>query len=131
MQQTEYINTNPEVRETSESLAQTTQSTAEQIEMQGRQIGNNITRFFAELPENISRFFQKYKQPITNTLLVLAAFIALRVLFAVLDAFNSIPLLAPTFQLIGIFYSVWFINRYLLKKPNREELIEKLRSLSQ
>lgn len=131
MQQTEYINTNPEVRETSESLAQTTQSTAEQIEMQGRQIGNNITGFFAELPENISRFFQKYKQPITNTLLVLAAFIALRVLFAVLAAFNSIPLLAPTFQLIGIFYSVWFINRYLLKKPNREELIEKLRSLSQ
>ena len=131
MQQTEYINTNPEVRETSESLAQTTQSTAEQIEMQGRQIGNNITGFFAELPENISRFFQKYKQPITNILLVLAAFIALRVLFAVLAAFNSIPLLAPTFQLIGIFYSVWFINRYLLKKPNREELIEKLRSLSQ
>ena len=131
MQQTEYINTNPEVRETSESLAQTTQSTAEQIEMQGRQIGNNITRFFAELPENISRFFQKYKQSITNILLVLAAFIALRVLFAVLAAFNSIPLLAPTFQLIGIFYSVWFINRYLLKKPNREELIEKLRSLSQ
>ncbi|MGL4623140.1 CAAD domain-containing protein [Chroococcidiopsis sp.] len=131
MQQTEYINTNPEARETSESLAQTTQSTAEQIEMQGRQIGNNITGFFAELPENISRFFQQYKQPITNTLLVLAAFIALRVLFAVLAAFNSIPLLAPTFQLIGIFYSVWFVNRYLLKKPNREELIEKLRSLSQ
>ncbi|MBD2308993.1 CAAD domain-containing protein [Chroococcidiopsis sp. FACHB-1243] len=130
MQQTEYINANPEVRETSESLALTTQSTAKQLKVQGQQIGNNITVFFTELPENISRFFQKYKQPITNILLVLAAFIALRVLFAVLAAFNSIPLLAPTFQLIGIFYSVWFINRYLLRKPNREELIEKLQSLT-
>lgn len=130
MQQTEYINANPKVRETSESIALTTQSTAKQLKVQGQQIGNNITVFFAELPENISRFFQKYKQSITNILLVLAAFIALRVLFAVLAAFNSIPLLAPTFQLIGIFYSVWFINRYLLKKPNREELIEKLQSLT-
>jgi len=131
MQQTEYINTNPEVRETSESVALTTQSTAKQLEMQGRQIGNNITVFFAELPENISRFFQKYKQPITSILFVLAAIIAGRVLFAVLAALNDIPLLAPTFQLIGIFYSVWFINRYLLKKPNREELVSKIQSLSQ
>ena len=131
MQQTEYINTNPEVRETSESLAETTQSTAKQLEMQGRQIGNSITEFFAELPENISNFFQKYRQPITSILFVLAALIAVRVLFAVLAALNDIPLLAPTFQLIGIFYSAWFINRYLLRKPNREELIEKLQSLTQ
>ena len=131
MQQTEYINTNPVVSETSESIDLTTQSIAKQLEVQGRQFGNNITVFFSEIPENISRFFQKYKQPITNILLGLSALIAVRVLFAVVAALNGIPLLAPTFQLIGIFYSVWFINRYLLKKPNREELIEKLRSLSQ
>lgn len=131
MQQTEYINTNPEVSETSESIEITTQSIAKQLEVQGRQFGNNITVFFAEIPENISRFFQKYKQPITNILLGLSALIAVRVLFAVVAALNDIPLLAPTFQLIGIFYSVWFINRYLLKKPNREELVKKLQSLSQ
>ena len=131
MQQTEYINTNPEVRETSESLAETTQSIAKQLEVQGRQFGNNITVFFSEIPENISRFFQKYKQPITNILLGLSALIAVRVLFAVVAALNGIPLLAPTFQLIGILYSVWSINRYLLKKPNREELVKKLQSLSQ
>ena len=131
MQQTEYINTNPVVSETSESIDLTTQSIAKQLEVQGRQFGNNITVFFAEIPENISRFFQKYKQPITNILLGLSALIAVRVLFAVVAALNDIPLLAPTFQLIGIFYSVWFINRYLLKKPNREELVKKLQSLSQ
>ena len=104
MQQTEYINTNPEVSETSESIEITTQSIAKQLEVQGRQFGNNITVFFAEIPENISRFFQKYKQPITNILLGLSALIAVRVLFAVVAALNGIPLLAPTFQLIGIFY---------------------------
>lgn len=131
MQQTEYINTNPAVSETSESIEITTQSIAKQLEVQGRQFGNNITVFFAEIPENISRFFQKYKQPITNILLGLSALIAVRVLFAVVAALNDIPLLAPTFQLIGIFYSLWFINQYLLKKPNREELLKKLQSLSQ
>ena len=131
MQQTEYINTNPVVSETSESIDLTTQSIAKQLEVQGRQFGNNITVFFSEIPENISRFFQKYKQPITNILLGLSALIAVRVLFAVVAALNGIPLLAPTFQLIGILYSVWSINRYLLKKPNREELVKKLQSLSQ
>ena len=131
MQQAEYVNTNPEVSETSESLDLTTQPIAKQLEVQGRQIGNNITEFLAEIPENISRFFQNYKQPITNILLGLSALIAVRVLFAVVAALNDIPLLAPTFQLIGILYSVWSINRYLLKKPNREELVKKFQSISQ
>lgn len=131
MQQTEYVNTNPLVSETSESIDLTTQSIAKQLEVQGRQFGNNITVFFSEIPENISRFFQKYKQPITNILLGLSALIAVRVLFAVVAALNGIPLLAPTFQLIGILYSVWSINRYLLKKPNREELVKKFQSISQ
>lgn len=131
MQQTEYININPVVSETSESIDLTTQSIAKQLEVQGRQFGNNITVFFSEIPENISRFFQKYKQPITNILLGLSALIAVRVLFAVVAALNGIPLLAPTFQLIGILYSVWSINRYLLKKPNREELVKKFQSISQ
>ena len=131
MQQAEYVNTNPEVSETSESLDLTTQPIAKQLEVQGRQIGNNITEFLAEIPENISRFFQKYKQPITNILLGLSALIAVRVLFTVVATLNGIPLLAPTFQLIGILYSVWSINRYLLKKQNRDELIKKIQSISQ
>lgn len=125
----DYITTTTEVRETSESAALTTVSTAKQLEMQGRQIGNNIVVFFTELPKYISSFFQQYKQPIISILLILAALIAVRVLLAVLAALNSIPLLAPTFQLIGIFYSVWFAIRYLRKKSDREELASKLQSL--
>lgn len=129
MQQTEYMTDTSEVRETSESTSLTTPSTAKQLEMQGRQIGNNIVAFFTELPKHVSSFWQQYKQPITSILLIFVALIALRVLFAVLAALNSIPLLAPTFQLIGIFYSVWFVYRYLRTKSNREELASKLQSL--
>ncbi|MBE9018151.1 hypothetical protein C7Y66_17785 [Chroococcidiopsis sp. CCALA 051] len=129
MQQTEYMTDTSEVRETSESTSLTTPSTTKQLEMQGRQIGNNIVAFFTELPKHVSSFWQQYKQPITSILLIFVALIALRVLFAVLAALNSIPLLAPTFQLIGIFYSVWFVYRYLRTKSNREELASKLQSL--
>ncbi|MGL4619850.1 CAAD domain-containing protein [Chroococcidiopsis sp.] len=129
MQQTEYMTDTSEVRETSESTSLTPPSTAKQLEMQGRQIGNNIVAFFTELPKHVSSFWQQYKQPITSILLIFVALIAVRVLFAVLAALNSIPLLAPTFQLIGIFYSVWFVYRYLRTKSNREELASKLQSL--
>lgn len=129
MQSTDYTSNNPEVRETIESTSLTTRSTVQQLETQGRQIGNNIVVFFGELPKNIGSFFRQYRQPITNILLILAALIAVRVLFAVLATLNGIPLLASTFQLIGIGYSVWFVNRYLRKKQNREELVSKLQSL--
>ena len=128
MQQTEYVTNATEVRE-SESTSLTIPSTVEQIEKQWQQIGNNIVVFFAELPKNVGSFFQQYRQPIINFLLILAALIVVRVLFVVLAALNSIPLVAPTFQLIGIFYSVWFVNRYLRTKKNREELASKLQSL--
>ena len=125
----DYMTNTSEVRETSESASLTTVSTAKQLEMQGRQIGNNIVVFFTELPKYIGSFFQQYRQPIISILLILAALIAVRVLLAVLAALNSIPLLAPTFQLIGIFYSVWFVIRYLRRKSDREELASKLQSL--
>lgn len=129
MQQVNYSTDSSEVREASESSSLAAQSTAEQLKTQGRQIGNNIVLFFTELPKDIGSFFRQYQQLMTNILLILAALVVVRVLLAVLAAFNSIPLLEPTFQLIGIFYSVWFVNRYLRKKSNREELANKLRSL--
>jgi hypothetical protein len=53
------------------------------------------------------------------------AFVSLRVVLAVMDALNEVPLLKPTFQLIGIGYSTWFISRYLLKPSTRQELSQK------
>jgi len=57
------------------------------------------------------------------------AAITVKVVLAVLDALNDIPLLTPTFELVGIAYSVWFVNRYLLKASSRQELAEEIQSL--
>lgn len=43
-----------------------------------------------------------------------------------MDALDDIPVVAPTFELIGIGYSVWFVSRYLLKASNKQELAQKL-----
>lgn len=81
------------------------------------------------MPELIGKFWEDYKQPITSLGLIFAAIITVKVVFAVIDALNDIPLLAPTFELIGIAYSAWFINRYLLQASNRQELAQEIEKL--
>lgn len=104
---------------------------APQTDEQWRQVGTQISVFLAELPDYIGKFFNDYKQPIITVTLIVTAFIAVRVVLAVLDALNDIPLLSPTFELIGIGYSAWFINRYLLKASKRQELAQEIQGLKQ
>ena len=79
----------------------------------------------------MSRYFNENKQPIISFALIVAALLALRVVLTVLVTLNDIPLLAPTFELVGIGYSVWFVSRYLLKSSNRQELSLELQKLKQ
>lgn len=128
MQQPDYIDsTESELREMSTSLTKLP-STAQSDE-QWKQIGTQVSEFFAQLPDYLGRFFNTYKQPLINVALILAAIILLRVILAVLNALNGIPLLKPTFELIGIGYTVWFVNRYLLKTSNRQELSSEIETL--
>lgn len=133
MQQSEYINSpSPEVKEASDSASLTkVPPITTQLEVQGRQIGRNISVFLAQLPDYLSRFFQQYKQQIITVALILAALIAVRVFLAILDALNDIPLLTPTFELIGIGYTAWFVNRYLLSTSKRQELAQEVKTLKQ
>ncbi|CAJ1951141.1 unnamed protein product [Sphenostylis stenocarpa] len=39
-------------------------------------------------------------------------------------AIDKLPLFPTVFELIGIFYTVWFTYRYLIFKPDREELFQ-------
>jgi hypothetical protein len=55
--------------------------------------------------------------------------VTVKVILAVLDSLNDIPLVAPTFELIGIGYSGWFVYRYLLKASTREELTSEIDTL--
>lgn len=70
----------------------------------------------------INEILSDYRKPILATGVVLGSLVTLKVALAVLGAINEIPLMAPTFEMVGIGYSAWFLYRYILKASTREEL---------
>ena len=91
--------------------------------------GELVSSFLGSMPEYLGSFFSNYKQPLVSVGLILGALVAVKVVLAVLGALNDIPLVAPTFELIGIGYSVWFVYRYLLNAKSREELTGEINTL--
>ncbi len=102
---------------------------AREPESQWQQISRQVSQFLEQLPEYLGSFFNNYKQPLTTVGLILAAIVTVKVVLAALGAINDIPLLSPTFELIGIGYATWFISRYLLKGSTRQELADEIQSL--
>ncbi|NET00650.1 MAG: hypothetical protein F6K62_01145 [Sphaerospermopsis sp. SIO1G2] len=100
-----------------------------QSQEQWLKYGQQVSGFLGTLPDIAGNFFNQYKQPIVSIGLVVTAVVAVKVLLAVLDSLNDIPLIAPTFELIGIGYSAWFIYRYLLKASTRQELTGEITTL--
>jgi hypothetical protein len=102
---------------------------APEPESQWQQISRQITQFLEQLPEYLSSFFKDYKQPLITVALIWAAIVTAKLVLAILEAINDIPLLSPLFELIGISYATWFIFRYLLKASTRQELGEEIQLL--
>ncbi len=94
-----------------------------------REYLDKATEFVADLPKYLSEFFGQYKSPLVTIGLLLAALIVVRLVLAILRSVNDIPLLAPTFELIGIGYTTWFVYRYLLRASNRKELVNDFNEL--
>ena len=119
----EYINDSEAAVElhNSASATQAEQVSAE-LNNQAQRISKQVSDFFAELPDKISRFYQEYKLPVISFALLVAAIISLRIVLAIVGAVNGIPLVRPIFELIGMGYTFWFTYRYLLKDSTRKEL---------
>ena len=98
---------------------------------QTQQIKEQIISILSEFPAYIGSFYEQYKSPLTVVGLILASIVSLKVLLGVIDELNDIPLLAPTFELIGIGYTVWFVYRYLLRSSNRQQLGEEIQALKE
>jgi hypothetical protein len=133
-QQTEYVDTSSSPATAAEvsisepgTLAKL--PPASKTNEQWQQIGEQASVFLAQLPDRIGQFFSDYSQPLISLGLIFAAIIAVKLVFAILDALNDIPLLSPTFELVGIGYSTWFVYRYLLKAENRQELSQEIEAL--
>ncbi|WP_334310851.1 CAAD domain-containing protein [Dolichospermum circinale] len=98
---------------------------------QWQEILNQIMEFLGKLPDYLGAIFNNNKRALINLILILSAFVTVKVVIALLDAVNDIPLLQPIFELIGLFYSVWFAFRYLLKFDTRQELSQKFNAFKQ
>ncbi len=130
LQQQEYTDTSrAENIEVSPAGTMVTIAPSAQSETPWQEAGVKVSDFLSQLPELIGNFWEDYKQPITSLGLIFAAIITVKVVLAVIDALNDIPLLAPTFELSGIAYSAGVVNRYLLQAANRQELAQEIEKL--
>ncbi|HLP90082.1 MAG TPA: CAAD domain-containing protein [Nostocaceae cyanobacterium] len=84
--------------------------------------------FLDKLPDYLGNFFGQNQQALLTLIFIVSALITLKVVLALLDAVNNVPLLKPTFEIIGLIYSFWFTLRYLIKTENRQELGDKINS---
>jgi hypothetical protein len=82
-----------------------------------------------KIPEYTGEFFSKNQQPLISIGLIVLGIVSVKILVAILDAVDDIPLLAPSLQLIGLGYTAWFVWRYLWKASNRQELVSELDAL--
>ncbi|MEP6541605.1 glutamate--tRNA ligase [Microcoleus vaginatus GB1-A2] len=98
---------------------------------QTQQIKEQILSILSEFPAYIGSFYEQYKSPLTVIGVIVASIISLKVLLGVIDELNDIPLLAPTFELIGIGYTGWFVYRYLLRSSNRQQLGQEIQALKE
>lgn len=89
-------------------------------------VWKQIVTIFAELPDQFNYFFQKYGQGFTVGVSLIGVVIAFKILTTILGALHSLPLVSPTFQLIGLFYSLWFIYRNIILSDQREVLLEEI-----
>ncbi|MEK0182474.1 MAG: hypothetical protein EAZ78_14535 [Oscillatoriales cyanobacterium] len=98
---------------------------------QFQDIKDQVLTILSELPAYVSNFFAEYQKPIVTVGLILTGAVSAKVTLAVLNALNEVPLVAPTFELIGIGYAGWFVYRYLLKASDRQELLAEIESLKE
>jgi hypothetical protein len=89
---------------------------------QWRQVAEKAYTILSGLPEYLGSFFSEYRKPLVTVGLIFGSIVSVKLTLALLGAINDVPLLQPTFELIGLVYSAWFVYRYILKASNRQEL---------
>ncbi|MDA0674468.1 MAG: CAAD domain-containing protein [Cyanobacteria bacterium] len=94
-----------------------------------QEIWGKVSGVLGNLPDYVTDFFKEYQRPLITVGLILGAVVSVKLLLAILGAVNEIPLLSPTFELVGLGYSGWFVYRFLLRDANRQELMGNLVSL--
>lgn len=87
------------------------------------------TNFLTQIFDILKKVIDSNQKLLVNLLLIFLGIIAVKVTLAIISAINDIPLLAPTFELIGLGYTGWFVYRYLLTNSSRQELGQEFEAL--
>lgn len=95
------------------------------------QVGWQLTAFIEQIPQYWTNFWQAYQRPLILLGWILGTVVTVKVFLAVLGAINSLPLLAPLLQLVGLAYTLWFVFRNLLGFTNRQVILTKIVSLKE
>jgi hypothetical protein len=88
-----------------------------------------IAAFFNEPGLYIGQFWQQCKPIFALVGYALVALIALNLVITIVSFIISILLVGSLLELIGISYSIWFANRYLLTAEKRQELGQKFEQI--
>jgi hypothetical protein len=87
------------------------------------------TSFLTQIFDILKNVVDSNQKLLVNLLLIFLGIIAVKVTLAIISAINDIPLLAPTFELVGLGYTGWFVYRYLLTNSSRQELGQEFQAL--
>ncbi|WP_375341039.1 CAAD domain-containing protein [Okeania sp. SIO2B3] len=109
------------------SVETTTNETVESDRLQ--KIKEKLIDTFAYFPDYISQFYQKYQRQLKVIGSLILIILTFRLILGFLEALEGITTLSISFELIGMGYSVWFVYRYLLRKSNRQELLDKIEDI--
>lgn len=76
-----------------------------------------------QLPNTLSDAYKGTKNGLNTLILLLVALAISKVLFGVLEALHSIPLLPSAMELVGTGYTVWFSYKYLYSISGRARFL--------
>jgi len=84
-----------------------------------------------EVPAALRRLFRTNRKLLVTVGVILGLVLVGKLTVAMLGAIREVPFFAPTFQIIGLGYSIWFVSRYLIRKPERQSFLKKIEALRQ
>ncbi|MGB5635926.1 MAG: CAAD domain-containing protein [Waterburya sp.] len=87
------------------------------------------TSFLTQIFDILKKVVDTNQKLLVNLLLIFLGIVAVKITLAIISAINDIPLLAPTFELVGLGYTGWFVYRYLLTNSSRQELGQEFEAL--
>lgn len=85
--------------------------------------------FIESLPGYLGQTFGEYRKPLTTIGLFVGLAVGIAIANGILSVINTIPLMPPLLESVGLGYTGWFIWRYLVFDENRQDLLNDYQAL--